>query len=219
MRGQPRDYDGWADEIGDEQWSYDALLPYFTAMEDNARLNDEYHGVGGPWQVSDLEHMCELRAFVLAAQGLGLPHNGDFNGRRSQRGVGAYQVTTRGGRRCSAVEVFLRPGRAGGRLDVKTSCLVHSLIIENGRAVGVRYSQGDGRNVAEARRDGGAARRRRHRDAEAPDALRHRPGGAPEGARHSRPRRSFGRRRQSPGPYRDAGRRAVQRPLRLLWWP
>jgi len=154
MRGQPCDYDGWADQIGDEQWSYDALLPYFTAMEDNARLNDAYHGVGGPWQVSDLEHMCELsRAFVLAAQGIGLPHNGDFNG-RSQRGVGAYQVTARDGRRCSAVDAFLRPAMAGGRLDVHTSCLVHAIVIERGRAVGVRYTQGDGRTVIEARCDG-----------------------------------------------------------------
>lgn len=155
MRGQPADYDGWAEGIGDDQWRYDALLPYFTAMEDNARLNDEYHGVGGPWKVSDLEHMCELsRAFVLAAQGLGLPHNGDFNG-RSQRGVGAYQVTTRNGRRCSAVDAFLRPAMASGHLTVRTSCLVHSLIVENGRAVGVRYSTvGGGRTVSEARCDG-----------------------------------------------------------------
>lgn len=155
MRGQPADYDGWADAIGDEQWSYDALLPYFIAMEDNARLNDNYHGVGGPWKVSDLEHMCELsRAFVLAAQSIGLPHNADFNG-RSQRGVGAYQVTTRNGRRCSAVDAFLRPAIASGRVEVKTSCLVHSLIIDNGRAVGVRYSQeGGGQTVEEVRCDG-----------------------------------------------------------------
>lgn len=155
MWGQPADYDGWADAIGDEQWSYDALLPYFIAMEDNARLNDNYHGVGGPWKVSDLEHMCELsRAFVLAAQSIGLPHNADFNG-RSQRGVGAYQVTTRNGRRCSAVDAFLRPAIASGRVEVKTSCLVHSLIIDNGRAVGVRYSQeGGGQTVEEVRCDG-----------------------------------------------------------------
>ncbi len=156
MRGQPRDYDQWADEIGDEQWSYNALLPYFMAMEDNQRLNDEYHGVGGPWKVSDLDHMSELsRAFVLAAQAAGLPHNGDFNG-RTQRGVGAYQVSTRDGRRCSAVDAFLRPAMGTGRLDVKTSCLVHSLIIENGRAVGVRYSREGARSsgVAEARCDG-----------------------------------------------------------------
>jgi choline dehydrogenase len=141
MRGQPGDYDRWAEETGDDQWRYEALLPYFTGMEDNDRLNDAYHGIGGPWKVSDLGHVCELsRAFVLAAQGIGLPQNGDFNG-ATQRGVGTYQVNTRGGRRCSAVDAFLRPAMKGGRLEVRTSCLVHSLIIENGRAVGVRYAE------------------------------------------------------------------------------
>lgn len=142
MRGQPADYRRWADETGDEQWSYEALLPYFTDMEDNERLNDRYHGVGGPWKVSDLGYVSELsRAFVLAAQGLGLPHNSDFNG-HTQRGVGTYQVNTRGGRRCSAVDAFLRPAMKSGRLEVKTSCFVHALVIENGRAVGVRYVEG-----------------------------------------------------------------------------
>ena len=47
-----------------------ALLPYFTGMEDNERLNDRFHGIGGPWKVSDEHHICELtRAFLLAAQG------------------------------------------------------------------------------------------------------------------------------------------------------
>jgi choline dehydrogenase len=139
MRGQPADYEGWAETTGDDQWSYEALLPYFTGMEDNDRLNDRFHGVGGPWKVSDLRHISELsRAFVLAAQAAGLPHNGDFNG-VTQRGVGAYQVNVRGGKRCSAVDAFLRPAMQTGRVEVKTDCLVHSVIVENGRATGVRY--------------------------------------------------------------------------------
>jgi choline dehydrogenase len=149
MRGRPADYDRWRDETGDEQWSYASLLPYFIGMEDNERLNDAYHGVGGPWKVSDLRHVCELsRAFILAAQGIGLPYNGDFNG-ASQRGVGAYQVNTRNGRRCSAADAFLRPALKTGRLDVRTGCLVHSIVVENGRARGVRYSNGGA--VKEAR--------------------------------------------------------------------
>ena len=149
MRGQPADYDLWSSQTGDDQWNYASLLPYFTDMEDNERLNDRYHGVGGPWKVSDLRHVSELsRAFVLAAQGVGLPHNGDFNG-ISQRGVGTYQVNTRDGRRCSAVDAFLRPAMRTGRVTVRTGVLAHSVIIENGRAVGVRYSEGD--KLGEAR--------------------------------------------------------------------
>ena len=151
MRGQPADYDLWAAQTGDSQWSYESLLPYFTGMEDNDRLNDRFHGVGGPWKVSDLPQICELsRAFVLAAQGIGLPFNADFNG-ASQRGVGAYQVTTRHGRRCSAADAFLRPAMLTGRITLKTNVLVHSVIVENNRARGVRYREGAA--VVEARCD------------------------------------------------------------------
>jgi choline dehydrogenase len=29
MRGQARDYDGWAESLGDAAWRWDACLPYF----------------------------------------------------------------------------------------------------------------------------------------------------------------------------------------------
>ena len=74
--------------------------------------------------------------------------------RKGKVGCSSRSLTTRNGRRCSAVDAFLRPAMKTGRLDVRTSCLVHSIIIENGRAVGVRYSQDGGRAVTEARCDG-----------------------------------------------------------------
>jgi choline dehydrogenase len=33
-RGNPRDFDNWANLTGDEGWSYDKLLPYFKRSED-----------------------------------------------------------------------------------------------------------------------------------------------------------------------------------------
>ncbi len=151
IRGQAEDYDLWAEQTGDAGWSYASLLPYFTGMEDNERLNDAFHGIGGPWQVSDEHHTCELtRAFLLAAQGIGLPYNPDFNG-ASQRGVGTWQITARDGRRVSAVGAFLRPALATGRITLRTGALVLSLVIENGRAVGVRYREGG--ETREARAD------------------------------------------------------------------
>src|SRR3954470_11861591 len=46
LRGHRSDFDGWA-ERGAEGWSYDEVLPYFKRSEDNERLRDEFHGVGG----------------------------------------------------------------------------------------------------------------------------------------------------------------------------
>ncbi|HVL20326.1 MAG TPA: GMC oxidoreductase, partial [Amaricoccus sp.] len=149
-RGQAEDYDAWVEATGDDGWSYASLLPYFTGMEDNERLNDRFHGIGGPWQVSDEHHTCELtRAFLLAAQGIGLPYNPDFNG-TTQRGVGTWQITARDGRRVSAATAFLRPAMATGRITLKTGAFVLSLLIENGRAVGVRYREGSETREARA---------------------------------------------------------------------
>jgi choline dehydrogenase len=150
IRGQRGDYDRWVEATGDAGWGYDALLPYFMGMEDNERLNDRFHGIGGPWKVSDEAYTCQLtRAFLLAAQGIGLPYNPDFNG-ESQRGVGTWQITARNGRRCSAADAFLRPAMATGRITLKTGALVLSVIIETGRAVGVRYREGNETREARA---------------------------------------------------------------------
>jgi choline dehydrogenase-like flavoprotein len=121
-------------------------------MEDNERLCNEYHGVGGPLGVSDLISVNELtRAFVLAGQQAGMPHNSDFNGAQ-QEGVGVYQVTQRNGKRCSAAVGYLREVRSRSNLTVKTDCLVSRVVIENGRAVGVEFStRHDRSNMSVAR--------------------------------------------------------------------
>ena len=53
VRGQPEDYDHWA-ELGNPGWSYEELLPYFKKSEDNSRGADAFHVIGGPQKVSDL---------------------------------------------------------------------------------------------------------------------------------------------------------------------
>ena len=133
-------------------WSYAALLPYFTGMEDNERLNDRFHGIGGPWKVSDAHHTCELtRAFLLAAQGIGLPYNPDFNG-ATQRGVGTWQINARDGRRCSASDGVPAPGDEGDRADHASRPAPSSSrsSIEKGRAVGVRWREGSETREARA---------------------------------------------------------------------
>ncbi|KXU92984.1 alanine-phosphoribitol ligase [Caballeronia megalochromosomata] len=155
-RGQPADYDTWERE-GCAGWGFrEGVLPYLRRMEDNERLCNEFHGVGGPLGVSDLISVNDLtKAFVLAGQEAGLPYNSDFNGAQ-QEGVGVYQVTQRGGRRCSAAVGYLQQARSRSNLTVKTNCLVSRIVIENGRAVGVEYADQNARSnviVARAERE------------------------------------------------------------------
>lgn len=153
IRGQAADYDAWEAATGSPEWNYEHLLPYFVGMEGNDRLNNAFHGMGGPWKVSDPRQICDLsRAFVKAVQGIGLPFNADFNG-ESQRGVGFWQLNTDNGKRCSAVDAFLRPAEGSGRLEVRTECFVDRVLIENGRAVGVAFREGGQSRVARCEKE------------------------------------------------------------------
>ena len=47
MRGQSRDYDGWAAATGDARWRWDDCLPYFKRHEDHWRGASEAHAAPG----------------------------------------------------------------------------------------------------------------------------------------------------------------------------
>ncbi len=109
MRGQARDYDGWADATGDAGWRWDACLPYFKRHEDHHRGADAMHGAGGEWRVERQRLRWDiLDAVVQAAQQAGIPATDDFN-RGNNEGVGYFEVNQRAGWRLSTAKAFLRP--------------------------------------------------------------------------------------------------------------
>jgi choline dehydrogenase len=148
MRGHRDNYDHWR-ELGNEGWGYEDVLPYFRRSENNARQVEtqaaeawaRFHGTGGPLDVSDVEPNPVSDLLVEATQeALGVKPNRDFNG-AEQDGAGRYQATIRRGVRCSTALAFLRPALKRPNLVVETEALVMGLVIENGRAVGVRYAR------------------------------------------------------------------------------
>ena len=50
MRGQARDYDGWA-EHGNKGWSWKDVLPVFKRSENHYAGDAELHGAQGEWRV------------------------------------------------------------------------------------------------------------------------------------------------------------------------
>jgi choline dehydrogenase len=136
-RGCPEDYDAWAHEFGCQGWSFKEIQPMFIRSEDNDTLAGPWHGIGGPLGVSSLAPPHRLtRAFVQACQQYGMPYNPDFNGPK-QAGAGAYQLTTRNAKRCSAATGYLRPVLSRPNLSISTGALVKRIVVEKGRAVGV----------------------------------------------------------------------------------
>jgi choline dehydrogenase len=137
MRGQSRDYDGWARAVADDTWRWDACLPYFMRHEDHWKGADRFHGSGHEWRVDRQRLSWEiLDAFAAAAHEAGIPATEDFN-RGSNEGVGYFEVNQKKGVRWNTAKAFLRPVVGRPNLQVWTGALTSRVLLENRRAIGV----------------------------------------------------------------------------------
>jgi choline dehydrogenase len=140
VRGQPLDYDTWA-QLGNRGWSYEDVLPFFKKSENFQGSGSSARGVGGPIDVVELRERAKiLDAFIASAQAAGYPRNPDYNS-GNQEGFGYYQVTQKNGRRSSAATSYLAPAMSRPNLRVEVGALASTLILEGKRCVGVKYTQ------------------------------------------------------------------------------
>jgi choline dehydrogenase len=150
IRGQHADYDGWR-QLGCEGWGWDDVAPYFKRSENQERGADAYHGTGGPLNVSDVTERHPVSdAVVEACVESGLPRLKDVNA-DSQEGVSWYQLTVKNGQRNSAAVAYLHPVMNRANLRVETKALASRIIIENGRTVGVEFTQNGVKRVAKTK--------------------------------------------------------------------
>ncbi|MFC3107691.1 GMC family oxidoreductase [Undibacterium arcticum] len=157
MRGQARDYDGWAELTGDASWRWDNVLPLFKKSEDYYHGADASHGSGGELRVEKQRLSWEiLDAFRIAAAETGIPNSDDFN-RGDNEGCGYFDVNQKRGIRWNASKAFLKPAAHRANLEIMTGCQVRRLIIAQGEqgAVcrGVEFVGGGKEWQAEATRE------------------------------------------------------------------
>lgn len=140
LRGTPSDYDRWADQVGWEWgWDWKGMLAYFREQEGNIRLNNEYHGIDGPYKVADPLHIDEgSHRFLQTMQAMGLPYVDDFN-REVKLGTGFMQLATHRGRRWSAADAFVHNVDRPELLTIETSAPVTKVLFDGHRATGVEY--------------------------------------------------------------------------------
>ena len=50
QRGLPQDFDSWS-SMGNDEWSYDKVLPYFRKLEHDLDIRDDFHGTDGPMPI------------------------------------------------------------------------------------------------------------------------------------------------------------------------
>jgi choline dehydrogenase-like flavoprotein len=155
LRGNRANYDAWA-AGGCEGWSFEEVLPFFKKLEDHEDGESAYHGAGGPIRVSrhpaDQISPVSLAFLRAASEVCGIPICDDFNG-ETQLCAGIYQMSSRRGVRSSTAEGYVHPSLERANFVLQIRALVHRVIVENGRAVGVQYRGPDGVTVARARRE------------------------------------------------------------------
>ncbi|RBY82652.1 mycofactocin system GMC family oxidoreductase MftG [Blastococcus sp. TF02A-26] len=137
IRATPADCDGWAMP----EWSWEAVLPSFRRLESDRDLGDSpLHGGDGPVPVVRPRLGYEpAEAFAAAAAALGVPAEPDKNG-GGPAGCGPMPANAVDGRRISAATAYLR---GQPRLTVRGGVVVRQVLVEKGRAVGVRTDDGD----------------------------------------------------------------------------
>jgi len=151
MRGQAADYDHWR-QLGLVGWGWDDVLPAFKKHEDYYGGASEVHGAGGELHVDRQRASWDVFAPMRrAAEQAGLRWVGDFN-TGDNEGIGNYEVTQKGGRRCSSARAFLKPALKRPNLKLEVNTLCEGVIFYGRRAVGIKYRVDGAAKTARARR-------------------------------------------------------------------
>ena len=118
LPGLPDDYDRWERELGCPGWSWADVAPWFrrTALVLHRAPRAEW----GPLNVAVGDEVAAARA-------------------------GVQLTRDETGRRVSAADAYLEPARRRDNLRVRGHALVDRVLVERGRAVGVRLT--DGREI------------------------------------------------------------------------
>ena len=148
LRGQPADYDAWAD-AGLEGWAWDDVKSTFIAAERDMDFGSSpIHGSDGPlpvrrWRKDEMSR--SPTAFLEGMIETGQPAAADINDPSQLPGIGVFPVTIdEQVRRVSTSLAYLTDEvRARDNLEIRTQAEVATIAIEDGRAKGVALVSGE----------------------------------------------------------------------------
>lgn len=154
-RGQPADYDHWA-QLGNRGWGWQDVLPYFRRTERRIGEGDDaVRGRDGEIPITDMDWMHEVsEAFIETCMAMGLKRNPDYNA-GEQEGVGYFQRAIHKGRRVSSAAAYLKPALKKGNVRLITDARATRVSFDGKRATGVHYvrQRGSAEQRVTARRE------------------------------------------------------------------
>ena len=155
-RGQPLDYDEWAEE-GAAGWSWATVAPYFRMLErdlDYAGADPGHHGADGPVpirRVANREWPAFSVAVAQAAIASGLPWVEDQNTAEFLPACFPITINNEGDCRVSAAVAYLgRDVRARPNLTILSRTRVVRVVMDGARCVGVDVVNGSGERRIDA---------------------------------------------------------------------
>ena len=144
QRGFPEDFDSWA-ALGNDEWSYDKVLPFFRKSERDLDIQDNYcHGADGPMPVRRRQSgpwPAIQQAFHTACLQAGFGTTNDKNGLHPA-GLGVSPSNNLGGVRMSTAMTHLNPVRHYLNLTVRGEVFVRKIVVKDGKAAGVEAESG-----------------------------------------------------------------------------
>jgi choline dehydrogenase len=150
LRGLPEDFDTWA-SWGNDQWSFDKVLPYFRKLETDADFHDDFHGTDGPIicrRFKRAEWFPYQLAFYNACLAAGFPDCPDMN-HPNATGVGPVPMNNPNRIRLSTALGYLSQARHRLNLTIRPRCMAHRILFEGARATGVEVESGSEKFVVE----------------------------------------------------------------------
>ena len=145
VRATREDFDGWA-AMGNDEWSYDKVLPFFRRLEDDRDFpHSDIHGTGGPVPVSRTPNAALhplSDAFVSACVGLGFVEEIDKNA-TGPPGWGAVPRNVADGVRINTALAYLVPNRDRPNLTIECGAVARRVLFDGTRAVAVEVERGD----------------------------------------------------------------------------
>lgn len=151
LRGLPRDFDQWV-KLGNPDWSWDQVLPFYTQLEDDQNFADGQHGQGGPIPVtrprSEQVHGLDV-AFWQECTRRGLPELPDLNS-GSEAGVGPVPTNSVDGERMDTATTYLSAARTCPNLHVRARSRATRIVLDGRRAVGVEVLHGNSLTIVRA---------------------------------------------------------------------
>lgn len=118
--GRPADFAEWA-ELGNTEWAWDRVLPYFQRLESERDMPGPLHGTDGPLPICryrEAELIPIQRAFHEACRSLGFVDVVDHNDPAGS-GVGPWPMNREGTTRISTALGYLTAARGRPNLTIQ----------------------------------------------------------------------------------------------------